>query len=201
MLRAPLRLVRPFRLCMLAIAGAMVVIPHTPLSARQNPASVRATWADMETWTRLHEESRENEVGLGLNLVGPEAVMSIAVSGRLSVRNPTTPPRDIQVIGARGDLANPNFMPTHVLKFFVDVKIADKRATIDLSPSLVVDDPGTAVKFQSGIAKMRPADFIKMANAQTIAANVFGHDLAFTPAQIKALQALAVRLHLLTAAQ
>ena len=63
---APLR---PLRLCVMLIMGAMAVIPHTPLSARQNPASVRPTWADMETWTRLHEESRENEVGLGLNLV------------------------------------------------------------------------------------------------------------------------------------
>ena len=186
---------------MLLVASACLWMSPAPIGARQNPASVRATWADLETWTRLHEASRENEVGLGLNLVGPEAVMSIAVSGRLSVRNPTTPPREIQVIGARGDLANPNFMPTHVLKFLVDAKISDKRATIDLSPSLVVDDPGTAVKFQSGIARMRAADFIKMANAETIAANVFGHDLAFTPAQIKALQALAVRLHLLKAGQ
>ncbi len=183
------------------IAGAWLCVPPAAVSARQNPASIRATWADMETWTRLHDASRENEVGLGLHLVGPNGVMSIAVSGRLSVRNPNTPPREIQVIGARGDLANANFMPTHVLKFLVDVKNPDKRATIDLSPSLVVDDPGTAVKFQSGIAKMRPADFLKMANAETIAADVFGHDLAFTTAQITALQALAVRRHLLKTSQ
>ena len=35
----------------------------------------------------------------------------------------------------------------------------------------------------------------------TTPADLFGHDLAFTPAQIKALQALAVRLHLLKAGQ
>lgn len=191
----------PLRLCVIVMAGALTVLPCAPLSATQNPASVRPTWADLETWTRLVPESRENEVVLGLQLAGPTAVMSVAISGRLSVREPNAPPREVTVLAARGDLANYNNFPAPVLTFLVDVKVPDRRATIDLTSRLTVDDPGIGVKFTSGVARMRAADLVRMAEAETIAANVFTLDVGFRADQIKALRALAVKLHLMKADQ
>jgi hypothetical protein len=144
------------------------------------------------------EASRETELGLGLQVTGPDGTVPVAFLGRLSVRDPKVPPREVQVQGAVGYLGNPNVVRKGMLTFLADAK-TDRRTGIDLNGRLVVDDQAPGGINQNGLATMRAAEFVRLAQAETLAGKGFGFEVFFRPDQIRALRAFAARLHLAAA--
>jgi hypothetical protein len=168
------------------------------LSARQGPTGLRASWGDLETWSHYLEESRENELGLGLQLSGSNGVILVAFLGRLNVRTPLLPPREITVQVGTSERANPNVIRRPVLTLLLDDK-SDRRRLLDLSSRLTVDDPAPGAAFENGLARISAADFVRAAEADTISGNVFGFDVVWRRDQIDALASFGRRVHLITA--
>ena len=177
--------------------GAMLVAAGVALPARvdQNLTGLQANWKDLETWSRPLDESREVELRLGLQPSGPGGTMSVAFLGRLSTRSPTTPPTQMQIQIGAGYLANPNVVRSPVLIFVADAG-TDKRATIDLSARMVVDDPSPGGNIQNAVAALRAADFLRLAQAETLSGNIFGFDVMVRADQLKAMKAFAEKLYL-----
>jgi hypothetical protein len=166
---------------------------------RQIWAGLQANWTDGQTWSTYLEASRETELGLGLQLTGPSGTVPIAFLGRLSVRDPRVPPREIQVQAAVGYLGNPNVIRTSLLTLLADAK-TNRRLALDLTARLVVDDQAPGGIIQNGLATIRSAELARLAEAETLSGNVLGFEVFFRPDQIRALRAFAERLHLAPAA-
>jgi len=183
----------------LVLAAALASLPNVYAVARaQSATGYRASWGDLETWSRLIESSRENEVGVGLQAAGPGGVMFVAFTARIDTREPNVPPREVVVQVATPPRTNPNAIHTPTLSFTVDEK-TDKRAVIDLTSRLTVDNPAPGSELKDGTARMRLPDFTRILNAETVKANVFGLDVTLRPDQIRAIRAFAERLRLLPA--
>lgn len=164
------------------------------LDARQGLTGVQANWGDLETWSHYIEDARQNELGLGLQPAGPDGRMLIAFLGRLAVRNPR-PPAEVRVQVAASALGNPNLVRRATLTFLAD-GATDRRQTFDLSSRLIVDDPTPGGNLQNGVATMPAADFIRLAEAETLSANIFGFAVNFTSAELAAMREFAESLHL-----
>jgi hypothetical protein len=193
------RLVR-WRRCLVAGAlaglGTLAALHAAAMPpTRQVPAQLRANWQDLETWSHYLDSSRQDELGLGLQLTGSGGTALVAFLGRLDVRAPRQPPRQLTVQAGMGERANPNFVRTPVLTFVLDSAL-DTRAVIDLTPGVRVDNPAPGARFDNALAPLRPADLVRMTEARTIDANVFGVRVSFRPDQIQALAAFSERVHL-----
>jgi hypothetical protein len=161
----------------------------------QSSTGVMPNWSDLETWSRLVPGTRENELGLGLQLSGTAGPMLLSFSGRLDTRSPTVPPKEVAVIIAPGLMANPNALRTPTLRFTLDEGLKT-ASSIDATSGLRVDDPAPGAIIHSAATSLRAAEFIKLCTVQTLKANVFGFDVQFRADQIKGMRALAERLHL-----
>jgi hypothetical protein len=184
----------------LAIVGAALILGVTSVGAGadQRLAMMRAEWGDLETWTHYIQDSRQNELGLGLQVAGPTGTSFLAFTGRLAVRSPTQPPREIGVQIAAGKLSNPNVVRRPSLVFVADG--GEKNAfRLDLSERLNVDDPTPGGSAENGVALMRPADFVRLSSATTLTADVLGFEAELRDDQIRAMHAFAERLHLVPA--
>ena len=182
-----------------AVGGALLAL--VPAGHAQALKPVRAEWRDLETWGRYLEASRETELGVGLQVAGPQGTMLVGFTGRLDIRNATAPPSEVTVQLGTGHSSNPNVVrrPTAVLR--LDEKIDDRKLQLDLTPRLIVDNPspgGPGSIVENGVATIRAVDFIRLCNAETLTGNAFGFELVFRPDHIAAIRELGVRLNLVT---
>ena len=180
-----------------AVAGALLAI--VPVGHAQALKPVRAEWRDLETWGRYLEASRETELGVGLQVAGPQGTMLVGFIGRLDVRNATAPPLEVALQIGTGHTSNPNVVrrPTAVLR--VDEQIVDRKLQLDLTPRLIVDNPspgGPGSIVENGVATIRAADFVRLCEAETLTGNAFGFEVIFRPDQVAAIRALGERLNL-----
>jgi hypothetical protein len=162
-------------------------------TSAQMLVGLRAEWGDLETWTHAIESSRESELGMGLHLTGPTGMTLVAFMGRLSARDPRTPPRDLDVQVSTGKMTNPTLLRRGVLSFTADEGTARSR-TIDLGANLKVDDPSPGAVISDGVSRIDASDFLRLASATTIRGNVLGFEITFRQDQISALKAFATRL-------
>ncbi|MCC7010772.1 MAG: hypothetical protein IT184_18315 [Acidobacteria bacterium] len=172
----------------LLLAGAAT----TAANGAQVLAGVQANWKDLETWSRPDPSARQSELGLGLHPIGGAVV---AFLGRLSLTDPNRPAADVRVHVAPAYMANPNVLRRATLVFTADLG-SDRPAIVDVSASLITDDVSAGGIIQNAIGTMRAADFLRLARAERLVANVLGFDVAFRPEQIRAMRELAARLHL-----
>ena len=161
----------------------------------QTVTGLFANWADLETWTHYLESSKENELGLGLQVNGPGGTMLIAFLGRLDTREPLKPPADVGVQVAASERANPNTLRSSTLTFVLDDK-GEHPGVLDFSASLLVDNPAPGAAANNGITHIPVKDFLRLASAVTLHATILGFDVDFRADQIRAMRALAAKLHL-----
>ena len=178
------------------MAAAVVLIATVLAAADQRLAMMRAEWDDLDTWSHLIQDSRQNELGLGLHVTGPTGTTLVAFTGRLAIRSPTAPPREIGVQVAAGKFSNPNIVRRPSLVFVADPGGTDPFR-LDLSERLTVDDPTPGGAAENAVALMRAADFVKLASATTLRADVLGFEAELRDDQIHAMRTFADRLHLI----
>jgi hypothetical protein len=174
---------------------AALVAALVPAGRAQNLRPTRSEWRDLETWGRYIEASRETEQGLGLMVNGPQGALGIAFTGRLSVRDATAPAPEVTMQISAGPASNPGVMRRLTAVLRVDEKL-DRPMEIDLSPRLVVDDPTPAAIFANAVGTLRPAEFARLCNAETLTGEAFGFELSFRPDHIAAIRELGERLHI-----
>jgi len=156
------------------------------LSATGQGAELRASWRDLETWSRSLGSGR-TEQGLGLHLSGSSGAVLMAFLRRVDGR--TGPSGDVTVQVSTGPAGNPNRVQTATLVF----KGTDdrKRAfTMDLSSRLTVDNPAPGAQVTSGVATMRAAEFERLSSSSGVTATVLGLDVAVRTDQLEAMRAL-----------
>jgi hypothetical protein len=186
---------RAFGTVVAAVIG--LVMLSTSGSAQQLMA-LRAEWADLQTWATDIGNTRERELGLGLQLSGSSGATMLAFMGRVNLRAPNVPPREVVAQIAVGSLSNPNVVRRPVLAFVINPN-GEKTSQLDLSSMLTVDDSTPGGSAQNGVAVFAAADFVRLVEADTLSANVFGFDADLRTDQIKAMKDFAERLHLATA--
>lgn len=178
------------------VVGSMCVAALVVASvSAQRLAMMRAEWSDLESWSRYDESTRENELGLGLHVSGPSGATFVAFTGRLLVRSPSVPPTQIGVQVAVGKLSNPNIVRRPALMFVADAG-TDELFRLDVSPRLNVDDPTPGGGVENGTAMIRSTDFVRIARAKKLAADVLGFEAVFREDQLKAMLQFAERLHI-----
>lgn len=176
------------------VLAAVATLISSDLHARpaQLVAGLQANWKDLETWSHLVESSSYNELGLGLQ---PTGGALIAFLGRLSVRDPLVAPTSLNVQLAVGYRSNPNRVRVRTLKFAADTGTKE-AVVLDLSDGLRADDAAPGGQVQNAVGRMRAADFIRLSQAKTLTGNILGFDVVYSPEQLRAMSALAARLHL-----
>jgi hypothetical protein len=184
---------RAFSLATIGLAGCLLTMaPSLAASPRQGLTGVQANWKDLETWSHLLETSRENELGVGLQ---PEGGAVIAFLGRLSIRDPKTPPAEVRAQLAAAYLANPNRIRTRTLTFIADAG-TPRRFALDASDSLITDDGSPGGIIQNAIGTIRGFDFLRLASANALSANILGFEVVFRPEQLRAMRGFADRIRL-----
>jgi hypothetical protein len=180
------------RLSIAFAALAAVFATLTPArTAAQMLTGLRSEWGDLETWTHAVESTRESELGLGLQLNGGTTL--VAFMGRLSARDPRTPPRDLGVQVGTGKMTNSTLIRRPVLNFVID-EGTDKRKSVDLSGRLNVDNPAPGAIITDAVSRIDATDFLQLAGAAKIRGTILGIDVTFRPDQIAALKSFAERL-------
>ena len=182
---------RPMALS-LVVGGVWLAALGTGAASPQGLSGVQANWKDLETWSRVIDSSKENELGLGLQPTGGAVV---AFLGRLSHKDPTRAPAEVRVHAAVAYMANPNLLRTRTLVFLAD-NSTPRRVRLDASGPLVTDDISPGGVINNTIGPIPVADFLRLTRAETLTANVLGFDVVFRPDQIRAMKAFGERLHL-----
>jgi hypothetical protein len=178
---------------LLCVAGAAVIRPIA--HADQGAMNLRATWADLERWSR-EVSSVDTEVGLGLQPAGPAGTMLVAFTARVHRLGRVEPPTEIVVQVAGPPMANQNMLRTMTLSFELDVdKPAPHRVAIDLSSRLSVDNPWPGAHPDNGIATMKAAEFAQVIAADAVKMYVFGVKVTLRPEQRQALKAFSDRIN------
>lgn len=162
----------------------------------QRLGMMRAEWTDLQTWSHYDEGARENELGLGLHLAGPSGMTFMAFTGRLPIRTPIAAPREIGVQVAIGKFSNPNQVRRAALMFVADPG-TDDVFRLDLSDRLNVDDPVPGGGVENGTAMIRTSDFVRIANATKLAADILGFDATFRDDQLSAIRQFGERLRVI----
>jgi hypothetical protein len=183
----------------IVVLAALVATPARPAARAAAPVQVlvglQGDWNDLDTWTHAFEDSHETELGLGLQPAGPGGTMLVAFLGRLDTRSPRVAPREITVQLVAPHRANPNTLRSATLRFILQDDTGKER-TMDVSRRLIVDNIAPGAAIEDGVARISANDFVALTQASALSANVLGFDVVFRPDQIRAMQALAVRLHL-----
>lgn len=183
---------------MRATLTALVVITAvtliTPIAAQQL-MGVRAEWGDLQTWATDIGNTREQEVGLGLHLSGSSGGTLLAFIARVDTRRPNEAPDEMVAQVAIGSLTNPNALRQPTLSFVLDTGDGE-TFDLDLTSRLVVDDSTPGGSVQNGVAVFPVSDFVGLASAESVGANVLGFDAELRPDQLDAIKAFAERLNL-----
>ena len=186
------RLIRAAALLIIAVAGVLAARPAAIHA--QTATGLVANWKDLEAWTHYLDASKENELGLGLHVTGPGGTMLMAFLGRLDTREGARPPSDVGVQVAASERVNPNTLRSATLIFVADDG-AEHHRMFDLSPTLV-DNPAPGAAPNNGVTRLPAKDYMVLASAVTLHATILGFDVDFRADQIRAMRALAARLHL-----
>jgi len=182
------------RLWSLVLVVLSVWVAASVSAGAQRLAMMRAEWNDLARWSTYDEGSRETELGLGLVVPGPQGETRVAFTGRLSVRAPKVPPRQIGVQVGLGKFTNPYVVRRPSLVFAVDA--GERSATkIDLSERLNVDDPTPGGSVENATAMFPVADFVRLASAKKVVADVLGFESQLRDDQIAAVRRFAESLH------
>jgi hypothetical protein len=154
---------------------------------------LNSTPHDGETWSRSIDASNETELGLGLQPSGPNGIMRVAFSARLRGRPPLKPPTELTVHMAFGFRSNPLAVRNATLIFRLDER-TKTRTVLDLSARVRSIPPGPNAPLDTATATMSPTEFLRVANATTVSANVLGLDVEFQRDQMQAVQAFGHRI-------
>jgi hypothetical protein len=172
------------------LAAAALVVTTTPAVAwsPQVSAGPVGLFKDLETWSRYSDDTQLTERGVGLVVPGATAPLLVSFNARQRGRNPVDAPREIAVQVARTANVNPMALPSLTLTLTIDAG-TPSHAVFDLTPRIVVDNPVPGGAPTSIVATMVPAEFRRLAAATTLRGTLFGTEVTFRPAQIKALRA------------
>ena len=165
--------------------GAVVAIATLWLATSSvggQGTEMRASWRDLETWSQPAGGGR-TERGLGLHLSGSSGTVMVAFVARAGGQG------DVTVQISTGPLVNPNRMQTATL-VFRGTDDQRRQFELDLSSRLTVDNPAPGAQVTSGMARMRAAEFARLAGATGVTAAVLGLDVAVRPDQLEAMRAL-----------
>jgi hypothetical protein len=179
-----------------ALIAAATTLPAAP-GRDQVTAPPMGTFKDLETWTRDVGDVPDSEVGLGLQLAGPDATLLVTFAGVKLRRDPRAPARDVVVIAKPGGKLNTGrtLGPSLV---FVAIDKEEKQTTVNLTNRVATYPPGPFVPGDTYIvslqASMTPDEFMHVSHAEALKANMLGVGVAFRPDQLKALAALSDRL-------
>lgn len=177
-----------------ALVATLAVAASLALPRAQSVTGVVPNWSDLETWARASSAARDVEHGLGLHLTGPGGTMLLSFAGRISLRNPA-PPSSLLVVMAPPLLSNPNVIRKPTLIFVADDGSKDREA-FDVSSSVQVDDPAPGAIVRSATGRLPTKAFLRLTEAKTIKAEVFGTEVIVRPDQLEAMQTLAGKLKL-----
>jgi len=177
-------------LAAIVIVGLGVTIAAGRAGARQISAGVLSTMKDLDTWTTYHDDTRKTERGVGFVLGGNGGAMRLSFSAMLDGRFPNKPPASVRVQASGDPMANPNTIRQPVLTFFLNAK-TEKPSVLDLTARATSDNPAPGAFVNDQIAAVTPAEFTKLAWAETIRVNIFMVDVQFRPDQLRALQKFA----------
>lgn len=159
-------------------------------------AGMLSSWADGETWTRYLVASAETEVGLGLHPSGTGGSAMLSFSARWPGRTVKGTPKEILVFAAPPANFTPNLRRAPTLIFVVDLKTL-RRTVFDWSSRLsVFDQTGPGGQPTTGIAKISPEEYARLARATSIGATIFGIDVELKTVQRLALRNLALKFAL-----
>jgi hypothetical protein len=171
------------------VCGVLLVGLRT--SADQTLTGVRATWQDLETWTRDIAAS-EQELGLGLH---PPGGAVVAFLGRVATRDQIAAPAEVRLQIAAANMANPTVLRTRTLVFVADAG-TDEEARFDLGSRLSTDDGSPGGIIENGVGVMPAADFVRLVDAETLTASILGFEVTFRQDQLAAMRDFAERLGL-----
>ena len=177
--------------------SAIVVVWGTgqPAAYTQVGAGPLANFKDQETWERVDPATRQPERGLGLVLsgAGGETRLAFVARGRASSGGPAT----LAVQIYRSVRGNPTAVPAVIVKFVID-PASPQRRTIDLSARAVAYPPGPAVPPESVTAPLSSADCARLAGAREIDVQLLDVTASLRADQIRALQAFARAVGIVT---
>ncbi len=179
------------------VLAVAAVQPYAAAPGRQMTAPPMGTSKDLETWTRDVGEVPDIEHGLGLHLSG-DFTMLVTFAGTRLRRDPRAPVKEIVVIAKPGAALDPGRVLSPTLMFVATGK--DKKpATVNMADRVTTYPPGPFVTTPislSARAALTPEEFLKLADATDLRANMLGMGVTFRPDQIKALRALGERIGL-----
>ena len=179
-----------------ALIAAATALPAAS-SRDQVTAPPMGTFRDLETWTRDTGEVPDSELGLGLQLAGPDATLLVTFSGVKLRRDPRAPAKEVVVIAKPGGKLNTSrtLSPSMI---FIAIDKKEQQTTVNLTNRVSSYPPGPFVPGDSYVvslrASMTPEEFLDITSAETLKGTVMGIGIAFRPDQLKALKALSDRL-------
>jgi hypothetical protein len=183
-------------LAAVAIVAVALIFTAVP-RAQQAWAGLRANWDDLATWTTPVQGAREETVGLGLHLSGRNGSVLLAFIAQVGTARPVRPPSAVSVQIGVGDFANPTLVRTPVLTFLADEDDTEERFAKDASSALVLDDLSPGAQVRNALATVPAADFLHLAQAKTLSANVLGFEVTFRPDQLAAMKKYAEGIRLI----
>lgn len=187
----PRSLVRQFPIWFVVAAvasGAAVIVA-------QQTAGMHVSWADLETWSRFDERADESEVGLGLQLQGPQGPMLLSFTSRFPGKVALRAPESVVAFVSVTPTVNPNVLRKPTLMFVLEPK-TPRSVTIDVSQRMSVDRPGPGQIVSNGRASMSPEEFLRLIGAPTLHAEVLGFNVEFRRDQIRAMRDFGERINI-----
>ena len=162
-------------------------------TASQIAAGMLSNWKDGETWSRYLDLSDQTELGLGLIPAGKGGSGLLSFAAKWPRRTVSGPPQAILVFSGIAANTDANLRRTPTLVFSLDAGTS-RPTLLDWTSRLVVDRIGPGGQPTSGVATIAPADFTRVARANTLAATLFGIEVEFTPAQRQAIRTFAQKI-------
>ena len=162
-------------------------------AAPQIAAGMLSNWKDGETWSRYLDRSDQTEVGLGLIPAGKGGSGLLSFAAKWPRRTVSGPPKAILVFSGIAANTDANLRRTPTLVFSLDARTS-RPTLLDWTSRLVVDQIRPGGQPSSGVATITPADFARIARANTLAATLFGIEVEFKPAQRQAIRTFAQKI-------
>ena len=150
-------------------------------------------WRDLETWTHDVGTAPDSELGLGLQLSGPEGTVATSFSVVKLRRSPTAEPKEITVT------LIPAFDPNRVRWSSATFRVTTKdkgRSTIDVSDRVTTYPPGPFGPGDGPVnarVRLTPAQFVQIANADTVTGTLLNVTINFRRDQLNALKTFGER--------
>ncbi len=140
--------------------------------------------------TEISTSRREEDI-IGKLVLRTGAVSEITFSARLSFKGPqpTTPPETVSLVLTTGGADPWGTGPTPLALLADGASIA-----VDEIPQAPIQTPGLGVVFQSTVARVPVADFLRFVNASKGEGRCWGHEFVLTDAQMEVLRDLASRM-------